>query len=47
MGDRARLPSTFVCLAEWIRYRTIGPLAVPHMTAEGNKVGGYLIPAGA
>ena len=30
VDDRTRLPYTFACLAESMRYRTIGPLAVPH-----------------
>ena len=47
VDDRTRLPYTFACLAESMRYRTIGPLAVPHMATEDTEVGGYLIPAGA
>ena len=45
--DRTRLPYTFACLAESMRYRTIGPLALPHRASEDTKVGGYRIPAGA
>ncbi len=44
--DRTRLPYTFACLAESMRYRTIGPLALPHKAAEDTEIGGYLIPAG-
>ena len=47
VDDRTRLPYTFACLAESMRYRTIGPLAVPHQATEDTEVGGYLIPAGA
>ncbi len=47
VDDRTRLPYTFACLAESMRYRTIGPLAVPHQATENTEVGGYLIPAGA
>ncbi len=47
VDDRTRLPYTFACLAESMRYRTIGPLAVPHQAAEDTEVGGYLVPAGA
>ena len=47
VDDRARLPYTFACVAESMRYRTIGPLAVPHQATEDTEVGGYLIPAGA
>ena len=44
--DRARLPYTFACLTESMRYRTIGPLALPHMASEDTEIGGYRIPAG-
>ena len=47
VDDRTRLPYTFACLAESMRYRTIGPLAVPHQATRGTEVGGYLVPAGA
>ena len=45
--DRTRLPYTFACLAESMRYRTIGPLGVPHKASEDTETGGYRIPAGA
>ena len=45
--DRTRLPYTFACLAESMRYRTIGPLGLPHRASEDTEVGGYRIPAGA
>ena len=44
--DRTRLPYTFACLAESMRYRTIGPLGLPHKASEDTEIGGYLIPAG-
>ena len=44
--DRTRLPYTFACLAESMRYRTIGPLGLPHRASEDAEIGGYLIPAG-
>ena len=44
--DRTRLPYTFACLAESMRYRTIGPLGLPHRASEDTEVGGYRIPAG-
>ena len=47
VDDRTRLPYTFACVAESMRYRTIGPLAVPHQATEDTEVGGYLVPAGA
>lgn len=45
--DRARLPYTFACLVESMRYRTIGPLGLPHKASGNTEVGGYMIPAGA
>ena len=44
---RTRLPYIFACLAEPMRYRTIGPLGLPHKASEDTEIGGYLIPAGA
>ena len=44
--DRTRLPYTFACLAESMRYRTIGPLGLPHKASEDTEIGGYLIPEG-
>ena len=46
VDDRTRLPYTFACLAESMRYRTIGPLGLPHKASEDTEIGGYLIPAG-
>ena len=46
VDDRTRLPYTFACLAESMRYRTIGPLALPHKAAEDTEIGGYLVRAG-
>ena len=45
VDDRTRLPYTFACLAESMRYRTIGPLGLPHMASEDTEIGGYRIPA--
>jgi cytochrome P450 family 2 subfamily U polypeptide 1 len=45
--DRTRLPYLFACLAESMRYRTIGPLGLPHRASEDTQIGGYIIPAGA
>lgn len=47
VDDRTRLPYTFACLAESMRYRTIGPLGLPHKASEDTEIGGYRIPAGA
>ncbi len=44
--DRTRLPYLFACLAESMRYRTIGALGLPHKAAEDSESGGYLIPSG-
>ena len=46
VDDRTRLPYTFACLAESMRYRTIGPLGVPHKASVDTEIGGYVIPAG-
>ena len=46
VDDRTRLPYVFACLAESMRYRTIGPLGLPHKASEDAEVGGYLISAG-
>ena len=46
VDDRTRLPYLFACLAESMRYRTIGPLGLPHRASEDAEIGGYLIPAG-
>ena len=47
VDDRTRLPYTFACLAESMRYRTIGPLGVPHKASQDTEIGGYRIPAEA
>ena len=47
VADRTRLPYTFACLSEAMRYRTIGPLGLPHQASVDTEIGGYLIPAGA
>ena len=44
--DRTRLPYVFACLAESMRYRTIGPLGLPHKASEDTEIGGYRIPSG-
>ena len=44
--DRTRLPFLFACLAESMRYRTIGPLGLPHKASQDTEIGGYLIPSG-
>ena len=47
VDDRTRLPYTFACLAESMRYRTIGPFGLPHRASEDTEIGGYRIPAEA
>ena len=47
VDDRTRLPYTFACLAESMRYRTIGPFGLPHKASEDIELGGYRIPAEA
>ena len=44
VDDRTRLPYTFACLAESMRYRTIGPFGLPHKASEDTEIGGYRIP---
>ena len=36
----------FACLAASMRYRTVGPLGLPHRASEDTEVGSCLIPAG-
>jgi cytochrome P450 family 2 subfamily U polypeptide 1 len=45
--DRERLPYLNAVILENMRYRTVGPLALPHKAAVTCQVGGYTIPAGA
>ena len=44
--DRMRLPYTFACVAESMRYRTIAPFGIPHRAMQDTKIGGYRIPEG-
>ena len=46
VDDRTRLPYVFACLAESMRFRTIGPLGLPHKASEDTEIGGYRISAG-
>ena len=46
VDDRTRLPYVFACLAESMRYRTIGPLALPHKASKDTEIGGYRVPGG-
>ena len=43
--DRKRLPYTFACIAESMRYRMIAPIALPHRTTRDIEVAGFRIPA--
>ena len=45
--DRERLPWLSAAIMESMRYRTIGPFALPHRASVDTAVGGYHIPAGA
>ncbi len=47
LEDRDRLPYLNSVLLESMRYRTIGPLAVPHKAGQRCEVGGFTIPQGA
>ena len=46
VDDRTHLPYVFACLAESMRYRTIGPLALPHKASKDTEIGGYRVPEG-
>jgi len=39
-----RLPYVEATILELFRYKTLGPLAVPHRTMKDTEVGGYFIP---
>ena len=45
--DLSRLPYTFACLAESMRYRTTSPPSIPRRAARDTEAGGFQIPAGA
>ena len=45
--DRERLPYLNAVLLENMRYRTVGPLGVPHRATTPCDVGGFTIPEGA
>lgn len=45
IDDRMRLPYTFACIAESMRYRTISTFTLPHKATQDTAVGGYRIPA--
>ncbi len=47
LTDKAELPFTCATLLEIQRIATIGPLGVPHMSAEDSTIGPYTIPKGA
>ncbi len=47
LEDRERLPYLNAVLLEDMRYRTVGPLGVPHRATTSCDVGGFTIPAGA
>lgn len=43
---RTRLPYTFACIAESMRFRPVSPLSLPHLATADTEIGGYRIPAG-
>ena len=45
--DRERLPYLSAVILENMRYRTVGPLGLPHKAAKACEVGGFNIPEGA
>ncbi|XP_078692598.1 cytochrome P450 2U1-like [Branchiostoma floridae x Branchiostoma belcheri] len=46
LSHRSQLPYVNACLLEVMRIRPVGPVAIPHATAETVKVGEYEIPKG-
>ena len=46
VADHARLPYTFACIAESMRYRAVAPMGVPHKATADMELGGCRIPAG-
>ncbi len=47
LEDRERLPYLNAVVLEDMRYRTVGPLGVPHKASTSCNVGGFTIPEGA
>ena len=47
LTDKVELPFTCATLLEVQRIATIGPLGVPHLSAEDSALGSYIIPKGA
>lgn len=45
--DRERMPYFNSVILESMRYRTVGPLALPHKAGKTCEVGGFTIPQGA
>lgn len=45
-ADRQRLPYTFACIAESMRYRPVSPLSLPHLATVDTEIGGYRVAAG-
>ena len=44
--DKSRMPYTYASLLEVLRFTTIIPNAIPHMTTEDTEVGGYKVTKG-
>ena len=44
--DRKRLPYSFACVAESMRYRSVSPLSLPHLATADTEIAGHMIPAG-
>ena len=40
------VPYVEATILELLRYKTLGPLSVPHRTTKDTEVGGYFIPSG-
>src|SRR6218665_74596 len=46
LDDQSKLPLVEATILETLRFRTVVPLAVPHLTLSDSTVCGYFIPAG-
>ena len=46
MTDQPKLPYVDATCVEIMRWKTLAPLALPHMTTSDTSVGGYFVPAG-
>lgn len=43
---RTFAPYTFACIAESLRYRSVSPSTLPHISTKDTEIAGYKVPAG-